>query len=112
MIADMYEEEYFISCFQKEGSEPFVYKYFSEITDATLSESMQQQHPDGTNTLERGNILGSTVVSQSPWSAPGQHRRQCLLKMYDKDIHEFKLLETVSFIGVLEYRSVQPDQDS
>lgn len=59
----MYEEEYFISCFKKENEDAFVYKYFSEITDVSLSESMQGQQPDGSNTLERGNILGSTIVS-------------------------------------------------
>ena len=34
------------------------------------------------------------------------------MKTYDSDIHKFKLLETVSFVGVLEFTKPHSWQDS
>lgn len=105
----MFEEEFVVTLLNSTSGQPFVHKYFSDIVDAS---QLQEATPDATNTIERGNLLGSTLVAHAPWTAPLQTRRQCLLKLYDSDIHEFKLRDVVTFVGVLEYRAVSSNEDS
>lgn len=95
----MFEEEFFVSVLSRDD-EHFIYKYFSTISDEQ-ADLFNNSEPNGTNTLERSNLLGATIVSQSPWIAK-QQRLQCLLKLYDKDIREFKLQDCVTFVGIFE----------
>ena len=72
IVNDMFEEEYFVSVLRRSPeTQPIVYKYYSSVLDEH-TDLLQMTQPDATNTIERGNILGSTVVSQSPWTAPNQ----------------------------------------
>ena len=85
--------------------------------------------------LERGNLLGQSTRCIMPWasnqlsaeieiggedeiittSTKPAPQQQCLLKLYDKNIREFKLNDFVTFIGILEYTkppAVDPHGDS
>ena len=62
----MYEEEFVVTVQNKKDGSCLVYKYFSDLTnDGTIIDSA----PDATNTIERGNLLGSTLVAHAPWTA-------------------------------------------
>ena len=57
--------------------------------------------------------MGTTLTCQSPWTTGGQQaRHQCLLKLYDSDLNTLKLLDTVSLIGVMEYRVTDSEGNS
>ncbi len=72
IISDMFEEEYFVSVLRgTPETQPIIYKYYSNVRDEH-TELLHSTQPNATNTIERGNVLGSTVVSQSPWTAPMQ----------------------------------------
>ncbi len=72
IISDMFEEEYFVSVLRATPeSQPIIYKYYSSVKDEH-TELLHTVQPDATNTIERGNILGSTLVSYAPWAAPNQ----------------------------------------
>jgi hypothetical protein len=71
IIADMFEEEFYVSVVSHNDKQ-FVYKYFSEV-HGDQAEMLNHCQPDGTNTLERSNLLGATLVCQSPWV--GQQQR-------------------------------------
>jgi len=59
----MYEEEYFVGLLASNDktAPPLIYKYFSNLTAQQLDKYETNQNPDSTNTLERGNILASSV---------------------------------------------------
>ena len=72
IVSDMFEEEYFVSVLRSSPeTQPIIYKYYSSVLDEH-TELLQSAQPNATNTIERGNILGSTVVCHSPWTAPNQ----------------------------------------
>ena len=57
--------------------------------------------------------MGTTLTCQSPWTTGAQQaRHQCLLKLYDSDLNTLKLLDTVSLIGVMEYRVTDSEGNS
>ena len=91
----MYEDEFFISVMDptnkatEPDSKPLVYKYFSELSDAQVAiydlEADPSQVP---GTLERGNLLASSIIHLQPWASTGQCTAQglqqkVLIKLYD-----------------------------
>lgn len=63
IVSDMFEEEYFVTVLKGTSeTKPVVYKYYSSVSD-DHTELLHSVEPCGTNTMERGNLLGSTVVS-------------------------------------------------
>ena len=61
-------------------------------------------------TMERGNALASSVIHLQPWATDSKAaakglQQKVILKLYDDNRGSFKLNDTVTFIGVLEYRA-------
>lgn len=58
-------------------------------------------------------MLASSLIHMQGWTGPNAApsgsgiTQKVLLKLYDKDIHAFKLNEMVTCIGVLEYNELQ-----
>jgi hypothetical protein len=125
LIADMYEQEYFVSVLRaaadKEAA-PLVYKYFSQLSDSQSETYDQMPELDATNTLERGNMLGLSVSQQAAWTVgesmsadkfmQSHPQQRVLLKLYDEDIHGFKMAEMVTVVGILEINKPDPQADS
>jgi len=128
-IVDMYEEEYFVAVLPMKDSEVVVYKYFTELSAEQLEQQQANQEPDQAMHLERANLLGQSTRCIMPWASnqesakievgnddeiittsakAGNAQQQCLLKLYDKNIREFKLNDFVTFIGILEYLPPPP----
>ena len=107
----MFEEEYFVPIVAKkqQDGQPLVYKYFAELSQEQLSEYATNEPPMSQQPIERGNMLASSVVHMQGWTGPNAAptgsgiTQKVLIKLYDKDIHAFKLNEMVTVIGVLEY---------
>ena len=92
-----------------EGKRPLVYKYFSELTNEQADGFDMMAEPGKmTGTMERGNLLASSVVHLQPWATDSKAAakglsQKVIVKVYDGDRGTFKLNDTVTFIGVLEY---------
>ena len=114
-IVDMYEDEFFVSVMDpankatEPDSKPLVYKYFSELSDAQVASYDLEADPSQmAGTLDRGNVLASSIIHLQPWASTGQCTSQglqqkVLVKLYDSDRGSLKLNDTVTFVGVLEY---------
>jgi hypothetical protein len=66
----MFDEEFFVSVLPTMHGD-YVFKYHSETQPGLETAEVE---PTGENTISRGNLLGATLVSQSPWTAPDQVR--------------------------------------
>lgn len=55
---------------------------------------------------ERGTILGISLPNISKWMGFDEKPKQCLVKLYDDKIRAFKLNEVITFIGILEFSSL------
>ena len=106
-----------------------VYKYFSELTpeDIRNYECRPDLHSgfgnETSHMQERGNVLGVSVPNINEWvvdivkdGAPKpcqaepthQSQNSAIIKLYDKNVNQFKLNEQITFIGVLEFKMPQP----
>lgn len=48
---------------------PLVYKYFSELTEQQADQFDLNTEPSSTSgTMERGNVLASSVIHLQPWA--------------------------------------------
>ena len=74
----MYDDEFFISVMDPSSkatepdTQPLVYKYFSELSDAQVaSYDLEADPAQMAGTLERGNVLASSIVHLQPWASTG-----------------------------------------
>ena len=56
-------------------------------------------------TQERGTVLGVSAPNVNRWLVREQEKRPktCLVKLYDDNVRGFKLNESVTFVGILEF---------
>jgi hypothetical protein len=120
----MYEQEYYVSILKATDKEtpPLVYKYFTQLSDSQTDLYDQMPELDATNTLDRGNLLGISVSQQAAWTLgesmsadkflQSHPQQRILLKLYDEDIHAFKLSDMVTVVGILEINKPDPQDDS
>ena len=110
----MYDDEFFISVMEpsktaQPDEKPLVYKYFSELSQTQLtSYDLEADPAQMAGTLERGNVLASSIIHLQPWASTGAStcqglQQKVLVKLYDSDRGGFKLNDVVTFVGVLEY---------
>ena len=91
--------------------QPMVYKYFSELEDAQVDKfEMDAEPTQMAGTMERGNVLASSVIHLQPWATDSKVaakglQQKVILKLYDENRGSFKLNDTATLIGVLEYRA-------
>ena len=59
-------------------------------------------------TVERGNILATSLIHMQPWASSGECTakgltQKVLIKLYDEHRTSYKLNDVVTFVGILEY---------